>query len=289
MTSQNTTYKKLEKTAKRYQIEERRRQASIMIAQGMSEVDIAQNQDPADYIADRYNRFTGLFDDFKNLPDTSDVYSRKTIWCKLQDDAIHLINHILGELQSDLKQEIDKSLEHNAMSLASSIRNPNNFDEFYNRVLEREKRIRLQNRENTYSNSLIIFNKRNRTAFIIHVNNLENDLFYLDEKIRILLSKYDPDYYVMVGEAWMPKNLGIQQSISSNYQHGNITKLPSYEKIEILTFIAKTKNSINHEPDKSEIYKIIREGPNDEKSRILELRKFSEGSSDFTLEYHKWV
>jgi IS30 family transposase len=41
MTSQHTTYDKLKKTAKQYQIEERRRQVSIMIAQGMSEVDIA--------------------------------------------------------------------------------------------------------------------------------------------------------------------------------------------------------------------------------------------------------
>ena len=44
-----------------------------------------------------------------------------------------------------------------------------------------------------------------------------------------------------------------------NYRHGNIIKLPSHEKIEILTFIAKTKNSINRGPDKSEVYEIIRE------------------------------
>ena len=102
---------------------------------------------PADYVADRYNRFIGLFDDFKKLQDTPDVYSKQTIWCELQDDAIHLINHILRELESDLKQEIDKSLSHQVMSLASSIRNPSNFDEFYNNVVEREKRIRLQNRD----------------------------------------------------------------------------------------------------------------------------------------------
>ena len=37
MTSQN----ELKKTARQYQIEERRRQVSVMIAQGMTEVDIA--------------------------------------------------------------------------------------------------------------------------------------------------------------------------------------------------------------------------------------------------------
>jgi hypothetical protein len=41
MTSQHTTYNELKKTARQYQIEERRRQVGIMIAQGMSEVDVA--------------------------------------------------------------------------------------------------------------------------------------------------------------------------------------------------------------------------------------------------------
>jgi hypothetical protein len=86
--------------------------------------------------------------------------------------------------------------------------------------------------------------QRNRTAFIIHITNFENDIFYLDEKIRIFISKYDPDYYVMVSEAWMPKNYEIQQQISSNYQHGDIIKLPTHNKTETLIFIGKTKNSI---------------------------------------------
>ena len=42
MTSQHTTYNKLKKTARRFQIEERRRQVAIKIAQGISEVEIAQ-------------------------------------------------------------------------------------------------------------------------------------------------------------------------------------------------------------------------------------------------------
>ena len=33
----------------------------------------------------------------------------------LQDDAIHLINQILGELKKDLKPEIENSLEHSVM------------------------------------------------------------------------------------------------------------------------------------------------------------------------------
>jgi hypothetical protein len=139
------------------------------------------------------------------------------------------------------------------MSISSSIRNPRSFDDFYDKVVAREKRIRLQNRENTHSNSLIIFNRPNRTTFIIHINNFENDIFYLDEKIRILLSKYNPDYYVMVSEAWMPKNHDIQQDISSNYHHGDIIKLPEHEKIEVLGFIGKTRNSVNRGPDKSDI------------------------------------
>jgi hypothetical protein len=119
---------------------------------------------------------------------------------------------------------------------------------------------------------------------------LENDIFYLDEKIRILISKYDPDYYVVVAEGWKTRNHEIQQHISSNYRHGDIIKLPSHEKTEILTFIGKTKNSSNRGPDKSEVYEIIREKQYDENSRILELRKFGgEGRLDFGMEYHNWV
>jgi hypothetical protein len=195
---------------------------------------------PVDYVESCYNRSIESFDDFKKLQDTSDSYSKQTMWCKLQDDAILLINHILGEIVSDLKEEIIKSLNHHIMSLASTIRNPNNF-EFHNKVVEAEKRIRLQNRGNTYSNGLIIFNRRNRTTLIIHITNVENDIFYPDEKIRILISKYDPDYYVMIAEAWKPKNNEIQQRVSVNYCHGDIISLPGHEKTEVLTFIGKTK------------------------------------------------
>ena len=233
---------------------------------------------PVSYVMDGCDRSRGFMDDFKKVQDKSnDIYARQTIWCKLQDDAIHIINYIIRELESDLKQEIDKSLYHHVTSLASSIRNPKSFDDFYNKVVEREKRIRLQPSERTYPNNLVIFNRLHRTTFVIHVDNLENDIFSVAEKIKIFVSKYDPDYYVMVGETWTPKNHEIQQRVSANYRHGSIVNLPNHEKTEILTFIAKTKNSTNQRPDKFELYEIIREKQNDEISKILELRKFGNG------------
>ena len=79
---------------------------------------------------------------------------------------------------------------------------------------------------------------------------------------------------------WAPKN---KEHV--DYRRGDIAKLPSHEKTEILTFIGKFKNSINCRSDKFETYKIIREKPNDEESRILELRKFDEGGKlDFMME-----
>jgi IS30 family transposase len=45
MTSQHITYNKLKKTAKQYEIEERRRQVVTMIVHGMSEVEIASKLD----------------------------------------------------------------------------------------------------------------------------------------------------------------------------------------------------------------------------------------------------
>jgi len=157
----------------------------------------------------------------------------------LQDDAIHLINQILGELKSDLKPKIENSLEHYVMLMpfSSVMRNLRNFDEFYNIVVEAEKRMRLEQKGMTYPISLVIFNRRHRTTFIIHINyDLENDIFSLHEKVRILISRYDPDYYVVVGEAWSPKN---KERV--NYRRGDIDKLPSHEKTEYLTFIGKFK------------------------------------------------
>jgi hypothetical protein len=228
---------------------------------------------------DRCDRFRGFMNEFKKVQDESDdIYSRQTIWCKIQDDAIHIINYMINELERDLKQKIDKSLNHHVTSLASSIRNPNIFDDFYNKVVEREKRIRLQLGEKTYPNNLVIFNRRHRTTFVIHIDNLENDIFSIAEKIKIFVSKYDPDYYVMVAEAWMPKNQQVQQRISADYRHGSIVNLPDHEKTEILTFVGKTKNSINSGPDKFGLYEIIREKQNDEMPKILELRKYGNGS-----------
>jgi hypothetical protein len=43
----------------------------------------------------------------------------------------------------------------------------------------------------------------------------------------------------MANEAWMPKNLEIQQGISANYQNGSVVNLSKHEKTEILTFVAK--------------------------------------------------
>ena len=245
---------------------------------------------PAEYVAGRYKIFVGLFDDFKKLQGTSNVYSRQTRWCKLQDDSIHLINQILGELKRDFKPEIEKSLEHSIILIpfSSVIRNPRNFDEFYNRVVEAEKRMRLEQKGKTYPINLVIYNRRHKTTFIIHINyDLENDIFSLHEKIKILISKYDPDYYVVISEAWAPKNNKIQQSV--DYRRGDIAKLLSHDKTEVLTFIGKTKNSINRGPDKSEVYEMVREKQNDENSRIMDLRKLNNGGLDFGMEYHDWV
>ena len=188
-----------------------------------------------------------------------------------------MINYILWELDRDLKQQIDKSLNYHIEPLDLSLKDPNNFEEFYNEVIEREKRIRLQLGEKTYPNDLVVFNKRSMTTSVIHIDDFENDVFLIHEKIRILISKYDPDYYLMVGEAWTPKNQQIQQHVSANYRHDRIVNLPNHEKTEIITFFAKTKNSSNPGPDKFELYEIIREKQNDEESKILELRKYGNG------------
>jgi hypothetical protein len=149
----------------------------------------------------------------------------------------------------------------------------NNFDDFYNEVVDGEKEIRLQFGIQNCPIKLFVFDKLSNTTSIIFVEKLEKDIFSMGEKIRILVFKYDPDYYVVVAEGWRPRSDEIQQRISKNFRRGDIAKLPSHEREETLIFYAKTKNTINRVPDKSEVYEIIRERSNDEKSRILELRK----------------
>ena len=100
------------------------------------------------------------------------------------------------------------------------------------------------------------------------------------KRSEIFVSQYDPDYYVMVCETWTPKDQQIQQRITANYRYGDIAKLSSHEKKEDLMFIAKTKNSNNREPDKSEVYEIIREKQYVENSRIIELRKLDDGGQE---------
>lgn len=117
----------------------------------------------------------------------------------------------------------------------------------------------MQPSERPYPNNLVIFNRRHRTTFVIRIDNFKKDIFSVAEKIKIFVSKYDPDYYVMVGETWTPKNHKIQQRVSVNYRHGDIVNLPSHEKKEVLMFIAKTKDSTDPGPDKFELYEIMRE------------------------------
>ena len=116
---------------------------------------------------------------------------------------------------------------------------------------------------------MVVFNKRSMTTSVIHIDDFENDVFLIHEKIRIFISKYDPDYYVMVGEAWTQKT----RRFNSMYQQ--IIDMVEESTSQIMkkrrsNIFAKTKNSSNPGPDKFELYEIIREKQNDEKSKILE-------------------
>ena len=68
----------------------------------------------------------------------------------------------------------------------------------------------------------------------------------------------------------------------ANYRHGDIIKLPTHDKTEILIFIGKTRNSTNRGPDKSEAYEIIRKNSRFWSSESLV-------KADLGMEYHDWV
>ncbi len=67
------------------------------------------------------------------------------------------------------------------------------------------------------------------------------------EKIRILVSMYDSDYYVVVGVAWRPKRHKIGQRISKNYQRGDIARLSSHERVETFScFLHNQKHMLKN-------------------------------------------
>ena len=245
---------------------------------------------PVRYVTTKCDNFREFMDDFKKLRGTSDdIYSKQMAWCILQDNGIHTITDTKKELERDLKQEIDKSLDLLVDSTVSPFpAHVYRFDGHYDfTVMIIKKKLVGFNR--SFLNELYGYSRHNNTFHVIMMDYPENDVFYMDEKIRILTSKYDLDFYAMVIMGWKPKNNEIQQRVAVDYRNGNVAKLPYHEKTEVLMFYGKTKNSTNPGPDKSEVYEIIRERPNDEMSRILELRKFDEGKLDFAMEYHQWV
>jgi hypothetical protein len=74
-----------------------------------------------------------------------------------------IIDYNLNELEKDLKQKIDESLDHVAVPV--SMPDVNNFNDFYNTVVDREKKMRLQFSVQAYPNTLVVFNKSNSTDF----------------------------------------------------------------------------------------------------------------------------
>ena len=230
---------------------------------------------PVDFVTYMHDRCKQSIDELKEVQDSTslDVYHRQTMWNKLHDNVIRLTDNTLTYTENKLKHQIDESLHRSTALIPMS--DVNSFDDFYNEVFEIEKGMRLRFTAQTHPLKLYVMNKHSNTSSVIFLKNLVNDVFSMREKIRILVTMHDSDYYVVVGEAWRPKSDKIQQRISKNYQRGDIARLPNEEREEHLIFYAKTKNTITREPAKSEVFKIIRERPNDEKSRILELRKES--------------
>jgi hypothetical protein len=198
---------------------------------------------PVDFVSYIHNRCRRLIDEVKKLKTTisPDVYLRQALWNKLHDDIIHLIDSTLSYTEKDLKRRIDESLDNS--SALFPMPDVNSFDDFYKEVLLIEKEMRLRFTAQTHPLKLFVFNMHSNTSTVIHLKKLVNDVFSMREKFRILVSTYDSDYYVMVGEAWRPKSHKIQQRISKDYTSGDITRLPSHERQEVLTFYAKTKSA----------------------------------------------
>jgi len=94
-----------------------------------------------------------------------------------------------------------------------------------------------------------------------------------------IINQHTYDYYCIVTEGWKAANASVGEA---GYKHGDIARLPTHKKQEVLIIDGKTK-------DRKEslfvVYNIIRERPEDDTSRVLRFEKWRDSSEGSPLEW----
>ena len=122
----------------------------------------------------------------------------------------------------------------------------------------------------------------NGIASVIDVINSpsDKDALVIRRHTEMLVERLLPDYYIKISEAWIPnfRDSTLEKQLNDKFgphgekqKFGDIGKLPSSDRIEVLSFIARTLD--NSSPKIGKMYEIIRERRNDESSKVLELKE----------------
>lgn len=117
-----------------------------------------------------------------------------------------------------------------------------------------------------------LYYNQQTTSFQLFTNSLKAAIHISDEVAHI---QHDNPYrfFVLVMPAWRTTNDSVMKEVGRDYRAGDVAKLPSEKKQEVLAIYGKSKD----ETERLDImYDIIRRRPGDDNSQILRFEKLDE-------------
>jgi len=118
------------------------------------------------------------------------------------------------------------------------------FDEFFSSGLEHHKQWMVMVKNPIFKTFVLTYNKHENMIRVHIFANTPEKQSPLDF-IRGLIEQVDPDYYIVIGEAWAKiyDNPEKAKESYNNLRYGEISKMP--DKVELLTAIGKSKDGKN--------------------------------------------
>ena len=113
------------------------------------------------------------------------------------------------------------------------------------------------------------------------IEGTENTIQQIKQRLYEIIEIARPDYYVEFHSIWGVTDSKKACEMMSNYQHGDIQRLPINERTEGLMIRGETRDNSSR---RSEMYRIVRENPNDDTSKILKVEK---GEDEAPMDFNK--
>jgi hypothetical protein len=123
---------------------------------------------------------------------------------------------------------------------------------FFEESLEHHKKWMMMVRKPVIYCWIHLYKRERKRIDIIAVQETSQNRSPLDS-CQVLIERFDPDYYLVMGEGWATIEDNVKGShfnnkeealeyLNSKYQYGDIKKLPRSKRFELLTAFGKTKD-----------------------------------------------